>query len=171
MATDEQDREDLMKEATALTRRGEWLVPDELETVIAGFRRDDSLSLYFGPDPVYQFDPAGRLRRAFVDGHLFRSEGTTLAQLDRRRVDGRSELIRVDLSSVELTRFLETMTHRLDRFLNSLTQKTATLQQSHPANTTTGETIDWLPLLQQHLTTTTQEPHLSPRLVRRRGEQ
>ena len=44
----EANREDLMREATALRRRAEFLVPSETETVVAGYRSDGSLSLYFG---------------------------------------------------------------------------------------------------------------------------
>ena len=64
MARNESDREDLIREATALRNRIEWKIPDEPELVFAGIRSDGSLAIYFGPDPVYQFSIDGGLRRA-----------------------------------------------------------------------------------------------------------
>src|SRR5688572_26999220 len=68
MSRRESDREDLLREATALVERVELLVPGEGEPVVAGFRRDGSLSVFFGPEAVYQFNSAGELRRAFAGG-------------------------------------------------------------------------------------------------------
>ena len=63
MARHETDREDLMREATALERRCELQVPGMSQTVIAGLRADSRLSIYFGAHSVYHFDDALRLRR------------------------------------------------------------------------------------------------------------
>ncbi|MEZ6044739.1 MAG: hypothetical protein R3C11_03990 [Planctomycetaceae bacterium] len=41
--------------------------------------------LYLGPDPVYHFDAAGRLKRAYVEGLLYRTQESTLARLERLR--------------------------------------------------------------------------------------
>ncbi len=109
MARDESDREDLLREAVALVRRAEYVFPDRTEPVVAGFKRDGSLSIYFGPDPVYQFNPAGQLRRAFVGGFLFRTQGTTLARLQRTRTETETVLLRHDLVDVELRAFLDRM--------------------------------------------------------------
>ena len=83
MARIESDREDLIREATALQQRVEWAVPGEPEPVVTGFKRDGSLSVYFGQDPVYQFNPTGQLRRAYVEDFLFRTQGDTLARPPR----------------------------------------------------------------------------------------
>ena len=85
MARHETDRENLMLEATALIRRAEWSIPSHSDPIVAGFKRSGGWSLYFGSDPVYQFDADGRLRRAFVDGQIWRTQGTTLAGLRRER--------------------------------------------------------------------------------------
>ncbi|MCH7988877.1 MAG: hypothetical protein IID46_06955 [Planctomycetes bacterium] len=71
MARQESDREDLMSEAVALVRRCECETADENDSVISGFRKCGSLSLYFGSDPVYHFDNNARLRRAFRGGFLY----------------------------------------------------------------------------------------------------
>jgi hypothetical protein len=120
MAVHESDREDLMREAVALVRRIELQSPGEMESVICGFRSNGTLSVYFGPDPVYQFDAESRLRRAFVDGLLYRTQETTLAQLKRQRSKGVTELLRRDLSVDELNEFLKTMRLRLQQLLCAL---------------------------------------------------
>ena len=115
MARKEADREDLIREATALRNRVEWQFPDEPEPVFAGVRPDGSLSIYFGADPVYQFSNAGGLRRAYVGGFLFRTQGTTLARLNRKRSTEETALLRRDLNTDELSEFLGKMDERLDR--------------------------------------------------------
>jgi hypothetical protein len=105
MARHESDREDLMQEATGLTRRAEWQVPFFPEPVVAGFKRNGACSVYFGAEPVLQFDTSGGLRRAFFEGCLFRTQGTTLARLRRNRTDSESELLRHDLDESELAAF------------------------------------------------------------------
>lgn len=108
MSQKESDREDLMREATALIRRAELALPDRPmeDPVIAGFRRDGSLAIYFGADPVYQFDDKHRLRRAYVAGHLYRTQGDTLARLTRERSPQETLLQRHDLTPDELETFL-----------------------------------------------------------------
>jgi hypothetical protein len=101
--------ENPMRDAVALTERVElrrnWC-PD---AIVAGFHRDGRLSLYFGHDPYYQFDPTGRLRRALVDGRLFRTQGTALAQLTRAASEEAALLVRHDLDPDELGQFLRVM--------------------------------------------------------------
>jgi hypothetical protein len=120
MARHEADREDLMREATAFRQRGEFAVPGEPEPVFAGFRDDGRLSIYFGSDPMYQFESNGALRRAFVDGALYRSQGETLAKLIRRRTETETVLLRQDLSFDELFTFLAQMRQRCERLWTSL---------------------------------------------------
>jgi hypothetical protein len=120
MARNESDREDLIREATALRNRVEWQIPDEAEPVFAGIRSDGSLSVYFGPDPVYQFSVAGGLRRAYADGFLYRTQGSTLARLCRDRSVKSTVLLRSDLSFDELSQFLSTMDSRLTRLRQSI---------------------------------------------------
>ena len=105
MARHESDREDLMQEATGLARRVEWQVPFLTDPVVAGFKKNGACSVYFGAEPVLQFDPAGCLRRAFFEGFLFRTQGTTLARLQRNRTASESQLVRHDLSDCELATF------------------------------------------------------------------
>ena len=114
MARHESDREDMIREATALRNRIEWQLPSESEPVFAGVRSEGSLSVYFGPDPVYQFSPAGGLRRAYSGGFLYRTQGTTLARLRRARSTEQTILLRADLDEDVLAQFLCKMDERLD---------------------------------------------------------
>lgn len=109
MARNEADREDLLAEAVALVRRVELRASPWLEPIIAGFRATGHFSLYFGQDLVYQFDPAGRLRRAHERGRIYRTQGTTLAELERVRSATETTLVRRDLEPNELAAFRERM--------------------------------------------------------------
>jgi hypothetical protein len=113
MARDEHDREDLLAEATALVERVELRHSRGAEQVVAGFRRDGALSIYFGADPVYHFDVLGRLRRAYRAGRLFKADGGRLAALDRRRETGQTILLRHDLDEAEQAAFLSELRNRL----------------------------------------------------------
>jgi hypothetical protein len=127
MARTESDREDLIREATALKQRVEWDVPGESEPVVTGFKRDGSLSVYFGQDPVYQFNPAGQLRRAYVDDFLYRTQGDTLARLHRERTADETTLVRQDLTEDTLAEFVTTMRSRLTRLTNCIDDQSGTI--------------------------------------------
>lgn len=120
MARNESDREDLIREAQGLPDRAEWLVPGEPEPVVTGIKRNGSLCLYLGADPVYQFDSEGRLRRAYVDGFLYRTQGNTLARIHRERSAAETTLVRHDLDDVELDAFLSAMSMRLQSLRDGL---------------------------------------------------
>ena len=105
MARVEADREDLLSEAVALVRRMEIRTHGGDFEIIAGFRATGWLSIYFGPDLMYQFDELGRLRRAFVDGTLYRTQGTALAELQKHRTETETVLVRRDLAGEPLAEF------------------------------------------------------------------
>lgn len=115
MARAESDREDLLREAVALVRRAELIGPDEPDLPVIGFRETGWLSIYFGQDLMYQFDEVGRLRRAFVDGLLYRTHGRVLAQLRRERSDTETALVRRDLDEESLREFRDRLHTRVRR--------------------------------------------------------
>ncbi|MDA1164403.1 MAG: hypothetical protein O3B13_15005 [Planctomycetota bacterium] len=125
MSRTESDREDLIREATALRSRIEWHIPGEYEFIVAGVRSNGSLSVYFGPDPVYQFSVDGGLRRAYVDGFLYRTQGETLARLSRQRSAAETVLNRSDLSPQALAEFFQRMDERLIRLAQFIVTGTA----------------------------------------------
>jgi len=133
MARHEEDREDLLAEATALVPRAELRLPGEESLLVVGWRREGRRSLYFGPDRVYHFDAAGRLRKAYVEGYLFRSQGTTLARLLRNRTSTETQLLRHDLDAGELTEFLATMRAHLQNLLAAIDRRAVEIVRVVPA--------------------------------------
>lgn len=114
MMAKQEDREDLMREAVALPDRVELSVDGFESLITIGFRSNSAMSIFIGQDPVYQFDPEGRLRRAFVDGLLYRSQHTTLAMLKRERTETQTLLLRTDLADDALLKFRDTMRRSLE---------------------------------------------------------
>src|SRR5262245_36429166 len=124
MSRHEADREDLFAEGTALTTRIELVLPGEAEPVVAGCRSSGAWSIYFGGDPCYHFDEQGRLRRAFAGGYLYRTQGKTLARLERRRTDTEVVLERTDLQSIDFEDFMRRLQVRVRGLQESLTAAT-----------------------------------------------
>lgn len=123
MARNEADKEDLIADATALIERAEYCHAHTHSTdkiVTVGFRRDDSLSLYFDQDPFYQFTSDGLLRRAYENGFLYRSQQDTLSKLNRIRNAQQTTLNKTDLNSTELDDFQQRMLQRLNSLLDLL---------------------------------------------------
>lgn len=134
MARREIEREDLMRDARALARRIELRLPDEPEPVVAGFRPRGIVSVYFGADPVFHFDERARLRRAFVGGALYRSQGSTLARLVRRRTECETELRRHDLTPPELREFLARTSQRIERLGRAIAEGRVEVTRRVPAD-------------------------------------
>lgn len=129
MARDSAEREDLMAEAIALSPRVEFVIrgssaqSDRAVEIVAGRRSDGRWSVFFDGDPVYHFDSEHRLRRAFVDGVLYRSQGTTLARLTRQETQRETVLLRHDLTAEELVQFFQRMRQNLQSIVDSLSQE------------------------------------------------
>lgn len=121
-----------MRDAVALRRRVKLTIPGQPETVVAGFRDSGAWSVYFGGDPVFHFDKEARLRRAFVSGALFRSEGHTLARLRRSRSGAETNLVRHDLTAAELEEFWRDGTTPLRMFEAALRDGTAQAVEEKP---------------------------------------
>ncbi len=145
MARHSSDREDLMAEMVALFPRISLTLPEFADPIVAGQHSDGRWSIYFGGDPVYHFDSDDRLRRAFVDGSLYRSQGTTLARLTRQETSTETLLLRYELDSTELASFLGQMCVRLGHLARSFKVGTATTQQSVP------EDAEFEPELVRHI--------------------
>ena len=65
-----------------------------------------------------------------MDGFLYRTQGTTLAKLNRERSEGRTVLHRTDLNGSELSRFLTLMDDRLTRLAQAVADGSATETRS-----------------------------------------
>jgi hypothetical protein len=134
MARESADREDLLREATALIERVELQVAGLDEPVVVGFRRDGAASFFFGPDAVYQFNARNELRRGFLNGQLYKSTYGRLASLTPVRTADQTELRRHDLNDAETQKFLSGAIALLKKLLESLTACEYTLVGQVPAD-------------------------------------
>jgi hypothetical protein len=75
------------------------------ELVFAGLK-PEGLSIYYGDEPIFHFDPEGRWRHAFVSGvHYYKGLDSTTTAVDRTREGVNLVLKRRILSYVETTEF------------------------------------------------------------------
>ncbi len=147
-----------MQDATALVRRVEFSVSCK-QPIVTGFRKTNFLSIYFDQDPVFHFDDHGRLRRAFVDGYLYRTQGKTLARLTRQRNEQSTELLRYDLSDEELRSFRERLIQQLSSLLNAMQKGDSRVVRQIPDN------VDVMNELQRAMVAILNcDPWLAPRI-------
>lgn len=152
MAQQEQDREDLLAEATALVERVELRVADFPATLVVGFRREGATSFYFGADPAFHFNSAGLLRRAFVSGLLYKAERGRIVSLDRRRTAGEVQLVRHELAADENRSFLAALLANLQALREALEQgRFERLRQEPEQADVVGRVRDWLGAHGQHI--------------------
>ena len=146
MAREEHPREDLLRDARNISPRVlvRLALPVDAEPVFCGFR-GDAISFYFGEDPVYQFNPRGELRRAFVNGQLIKAEGGELIAMQRERTATSSTLASRDLSPQERVQLLDDMTARLSHFRHALAEGAYELEGEVPAGSNAIERVrGWL---------------------------
>lgn len=123
MAREEQPREDLLAEAKNLVERVSLQLcaaSDAENDVLAGFRRDGSLALFFGQQRVYQFTSTGELRRAFVDGLLYKAQAGALIAMRRERTPDAVDLLSTPLNAQATNEFLAQITCCLFELRRSL---------------------------------------------------
>jgi hypothetical protein len=145
VAKDEQDREDLLTEAKALTERVRLEIPGHVEPVIVGFRPDGSASFYFGAQPAYHFTSSGKLRRAFVDDFLYKAERGQLVSLRRDRTPEAVNLLRHVLDAAQLQAFIDCAKQHLQALHAALTASKFTVTGQVPADGNLIERVErWL---------------------------
>lgn len=121
MARHEENREDLIAEATALVERIELRTKSLAEDVVTvGFRRNGFLSIYFEQDRFYQFDLENCLRRAYVSPFVYRAQFGKLCRLDRQRSSQQTTLVRTDLAEIEAHQFINDCRHWLQQLLSEI---------------------------------------------------
>lgn len=145
MARQEQDREDLLREATALVERAELDVPGLPENIVVGFRLGGAVSFFFGGDPVFQFNTAGQLRRAFRRGRLLKAEDGRLVELERVRQHGEVQLLRHELNDEQTAEFLQACRDQLLTLRDRLTAAQFTVVGQVPETAdVAGRILRWL---------------------------
>jgi hypothetical protein len=145
MSRSESDREDLLREATALIERAELQLAEYEQPIVAGFRRDGSASFFFGADPVYQFNTDRELRRAYVRGLLVKAECGRLVSLRRERSEQETALVRHDLNPAESEALLADALERLRELLAACEANgVQMLRQIPEKGDVVGRIIRWL---------------------------
>lgn len=121
MSRQSQDREDLLRDATALVPRLmlRVLISGDSCEVFAGFR-GEALSLYFGADPVYQFNSVGELRRAFVDGVIVKAESGVLSRWRQERSTDEVAMHSRSFPAAETAEFLKAANARIAELRTAL---------------------------------------------------
>lgn len=132
MAKEQSDREDIMREATALTRRVSLELSGFPELVIVGFRRNSAMSIFVDQDPVYQFNSAGEFRRGYLDGKLIKADQGKLSSLDRQHKDDQVVLMRHDFDDAEQEDFISQLHCHLDQLHQSLSDGSFQVKECVP---------------------------------------
>jgi hypothetical protein len=147
MARRESDREDLLREATALVERIELAVLTDPPSppITAGFRSNGTLSIFFGADSVYHFNERGELRRAYCNGLLYKADRGRLASLRRVRQQHEVQLVRSELSVNEQAVFLQWMSSLLGQLRDQLARGDYRIVgQVPPDADVLGRLFEWL---------------------------
>lgn len=106
-------REDLLRDAVALSPRIKLVYKHAPEVpIFAGFR-GEALSLYFDEDPAYHFNSDKALRRAFYRDKLYECAGGRLRKLLRDTSSGAVKLERLEVSPEFQASFAKVLETRL----------------------------------------------------------
>ena len=145
MARNSEDREDILREATALVERVELQLEDWPEPVVIGFRRAIGPAFFFGADPVYQFNDAHQLRRAFQQGNLLKADKGKLVELSRHRTEAVVKLVSRTLDENEAGCYLAELSDNLRRLATVLAASQFVLLGQIPEQSDViGRLSDWL---------------------------
>ena len=113
MARHQEDREDILREATAFVERVELEIDGLEDPVVVGFRSASGPAFFFGADPVYQFNSQSQLRRGYRQGCLLKAEAGRLIELRRERTESSMNLVRHELDEQQLSEFIRQLTGNL----------------------------------------------------------
>ena len=122
MAKQEVDREDILREATALVNRVELKVSGrgDGDHVVFGFRECGSLAVYFGSEPVYQFNTKQALRRAYHQGCLLKAVDRLLVSMRRERQDGKLQLLSTAWDDEQTREFLGQVRREMSQLVEAI---------------------------------------------------
>lgn len=132
MAKQEQPREDLVRDATAYDKRAEFSV--EATTVFFGVRPDGGVSFYVNEDPVFHFNSNGELRRAFVDGDIYKAQAGRIIRLKRDRSQEKPILKSQPLTPEEQKAMLQATYDGLQRLNFAAAKNALTLSRVEPTD-------------------------------------
>ena len=116
MAIEQNDRENLLRDAVMMPIRGETQIDGH--TIVVGFRSAGRLSLYCDADPVFQFNADKELRRVYFQGERYSAENGMLVKLTRDTQGGKVVFCREDVPPqivVEIKTTLANWVHKLEQ--------------------------------------------------------
>jgi len=140
MAIEEHDREDLLRDGTAMSLRGE-IVIDDL-TIVVGFRAQGQVSLYCGADPVFQFNAQQQLRRVYLDGKRYAADNGVLLQLHRPSQGGRVMFQRQAVAPEQSERIQNELACWIDRLQQTVVSSPAAWRTSTESPPSQGNAED-----------------------------
>lgn len=145
MAQSEHDREDILREATALVERVELWLPDQPEAIVVGFRQDGSASFFFGVEPVLQFNARCEFRRGYEDGRLLKAQQGRIVALRRAREDQQVTLYSQALSDEESAEFARSSLELLTGLRDAIRKDAARIGRQVPDEANViGRVRQWL---------------------------
>lgn len=144
MAKFKEDREDLLRDATAYAVRAELSCAGFPQSIFCGFRDSQAFSVYFGQEAVFQFNVQRELRRAFWQGQLLASYQRELHRLERPAV-ARMRMSRQSLSPEESLACMNFLTTSLAQLTSCLTSGAYELTGQFPEDAdVVAQVADWL---------------------------
>ena len=145
MTQHEGQAEDLIRTATALVQRVELAIDGFPDLLVVGFRSNGAASFFIGEDPVYQFNAAGELRRAFQAGKLVKAVSRRLVELTRKRGDNRVDMVSRELTEEQQQQLLSQLWKTLDQLRQALLEKQYRVTRQVPADQDiVGEATRWI---------------------------
>lgn len=151
MAKQEVDREDILREATALVNRVELKVLGRADGdhIVFGFRECGSLAVYFGSEPVYQFNVNQALRRAYHQGCLLKAVDCLLVSMRRERHDRKLQWISTSWDDEKTREFVGQVCRDMSQLVIAIETGEVqvigfvTAMQQTTAETLTTQFCDW----------------------------
>ena len=140
MARDERPKEDLIREAVALTERIEFQIAGDRVTV--GFRNNGAASLFVNDEPVYHFTSVGELRRAHDDG-LLKADDGRLIRMRRERTKDTVQLISTPLTQEEQDEFLAELHSRCQSLLAGFESGECSATRQVPEDANIAARVEW----------------------------
>ena len=145
MAKDAEDREDLLRDATAYVARIEFNIPDVDHEIFCGFRENDAFSLYWGQDTVFQFNANAELRRAFWQDRMIASFKHKLNWLERDENAARMRMRRVPMPEIESNELLDAYASCRRTIVDTVSQARHSIVGEFPENGNVSDrVIQWL---------------------------
>ena len=112
---EQQPPEELLREATALVERVSFHARHWQGPVVIGFRSNGAASIYFGEDPVYQFNRDDELRRSHWRGQRIKAQQRQLKLVQRDSGSSRMHLLTTDLDAPQTKQFVDELANHLEQ--------------------------------------------------------